>query len=589
MRKNKTVIFEREAARLFQEDLSLDRRREALQLLGKLGSRFEARLRPLFLRCLERPEWPLRSAAAESLGRLPASAESAPALLQAALRDEIPWSRSAAFWALSQFPSKQLKGLETPLREALKHPDQERQARALRLAARLPRGSCHTGLFYEHSKAPVWRLRAAALTAIGRLSLGAMEDRRCLERGLEDEDPSTREAAAEALASFKPPELLYERALKDSEPPVRVAALMSLAAQPESNSPRLVQIAQEALKSEDSRLRSHAAGLLGGLGVLARPALPGLIQQLNDLAPNVYQVAFDALQSLGEEDQEALRSLWAALDLPDPQTRTRALMILERLDSEAPDQEAALLKLLKDPSRRVWKAAEWLAQRLPIRSAEALHQLYSTATHPSPHIRQRAISVMKQSPLAPGGADALLKRSLGDPSDSVRCASVEWVGALGGEARGALPTFVRRLYEGDQRVERLAGRVYKQIRSKLPSWLRPESLNHQALQGLVLEQGALLSPAAAERLLERAQGHANWYADRMVESSLSRNLPIPPRPLLEGLDLEMAMRASVQGAEQLAILRRSACRSIDEAAERGRIRERVWLLAQIIDLNLSHP
>jgi HEAT repeat protein len=106
-----------------------------------------------------------------------------------------------------------------------------------------------------------------------------------------------------------------------------------------------------ALKDPDDEVRATAATAIGNLGAKAEDAVPALIAQLEkDKFKEARETAARALGRIGKaapKNRSAVKPLKkAAVEDPDPVTRTVALGALAMMDEDVPAQIAALRKFL---------------------------------------------------------------------------------------------------------------------------------------------------------------------------------------------------------------------------------------------------
>jgi HEAT repeat protein len=170
----------------------------------------------------------------------------------------------------------------------------------------------------------------------------------------DDADPGVRAAAARSLGALEPAEAPAVPALLDAlwdpHEAVRHEAALALSELPLSNDavPRL----ERALGSDDPYVTAFAAWRLGNLGMRAAPAVPALLQTLEQ--PGIYAVTYGALARIGPGAVDAVPALVAELSSPDGHRRWRAAKGLGRIGPGAIGAVPDLIATLdEDPWERV--------------------------------------------------------------------------------------------------------------------------------------------------------------------------------------------------------------------------------------------
>jgi HEAT repeat protein len=234
-------------------DAAADVRRQAAVAFARLDSLSPAAVSAL-VEALKDSDSTVRSQAAAALGQSDASAQAAAAALVEALRD----AEGSVALAAAQSLSK-VNQLDQPAVEAL-----------LQLL--------------DHPSIPI---RA---TAIGTLAKGGDAARQASER----------------IAAFR----------QDAEAELRIASLRTLAALAAEDSQR-IEILLAGLEDDDWTVRKTAAEQLGGLGSVAAPAVPRLIELMQSA-----------------QDSEAAASALRRIDAAPPEAMPRLLDILRNRDSD---------------------------------------------------------------------------------------------------------------------------------------------------------------------------------------------------------------------------------------------------------------
>ncbi|MCG6928621.1 MAG: HEAT repeat domain-containing protein [Acidobacteria bacterium] len=212
-----------------------------------------------------------------------------------------------------------------------------------------PLGDAGRGVLAEALGAPEAPVRMAAAWALETLGAGGVSAEPALLGALRgDPEPGVRAAAARALGALEPTggsavAVLFE-ALDDPHEAVRHAAARALSdlGLSDAEIPRL----ERALRSGDPYVVAFAAWRLGNLGERARPAVPALVETLDQ--PGVYAVTFGALARIGPAAVEAVPALVTQLQSPDDRRRWRAAKGLGRIGHGAAGGVPALIAAMED-------------------------------------------------------------------------------------------------------------------------------------------------------------------------------------------------------------------------------------------------
>jgi HEAT repeat protein len=162
---------------------------------------------------------------------------------------------------------------------------------------------------YQGKKASYWinqltdkdaTARQQAATALGQIGREAVP---ALTQALQDEDASTRSAAADSLAKIgeeaREAVPALKDALQDPDKAVRRQAAFALGVVADGRDPHIVPALAGALKDADREVRRQAATALGRLGPEAEAAIPALTEALKLEDPQFDWIFRGALEKIG--------------------------------------------------------------------------------------------------------------------------------------------------------------------------------------------------------------------------------------------------------------------------------------------------
>jgi HEAT repeat protein len=250
---------------------------------------------------------------------------------------------------------------------------------------------------------------------------------------LKDPSPSIRQTAVNLLGRqglSALPHLVV--ALKDGDQAVRFTAVQALQGVPgdiKEALPALLPLLQEGQPFQ----RRNVVMALGRVG---EPALPTLITCLKDGDNLVRASAADALRGVGEKAKKATPTL-AEMALADPYliARRNAVTAIAAIDPER----------LTDLFGKVKKHAD---EKVRLTAYQALFQRVG---------KKAALSLPSKQVLP------LLIDATKDTSANVRLIGVQGLGALGADAKDAIPALNALLNDPDNRVRTQAQAALKQI------------------------------------------------------------------------------------------------------------------------------
>jgi len=300
--------------KLLREDKEAIRRQYILRALEVVGPNAKDVLPAIRTSLKEDTDEGVRTAAAQTLGRMAPKAKDVAAIIEAlvgALQDDKSGKvREAAAGSLGSMAAD--KELRT----------------ALPMLARLALPPLTKALKDMHAGT-----RAAATEAVGRFGPDAREALPSLVEVLKDKKANalTRELAIRSLLTV---------GAADDHPTI-VAALI------------------ESLGDLDASpdVRKASADGLGRLGKNAGSAVPALGQSLKDKDAFVRRAAALALEKIGPEAKDVLPALQKALQDEDRFVRSQALHTIGSLGKEAASALPAIFECLKDPVIEVRLAA----------------------------------------------------------------------------------------------------------------------------------------------------------------------------------------------------------------------------------------
>jgi HEAT repeat protein len=269
------------------------------------------------------------------------------------------------------------------------------------------------------------KIRADALTEIGRLRPPARGQLETVAARLADRDADVRRAAEAVLQAWEP----YGR----------------------EDVPRL----KAALQQPDVEARLFAARALSQMGVQAAGAAAELVDALKDDSELVRQQAALALGKLAASGSEAVPALAKALDDNNSGVRQAAVRSLAALPAESGNLDALLRAVRNSDAAVAVTAAEAVNQhpRLGKRNGPSLVE----ALRRGPREIKTAMTAALQR-LGPDveGAVAAIADALQYPDTTIRKRAAQALGTFGMEARPAVPALAKKLFDPDADVRRTA-------------------------------------------------------------------------------------------------------------------------------------
>lgn len=277
-----------------------------------------------------------------------------------------------------------------------------------------------------------------------------------LIEALKDPNPAIRSAAAQSIQRFgaeaAPAYLALIEILKDPDPEVRSAADFAISCvhlPPGDPSARVATaLLMEALKNQESKVRSNAAYALASMRSTAKPALDALIEASKDPDETVRSNVAQALGSIEPAADAVVATLLKALSDPDKSVRSASASALKSAPTRA--AIAALIVALQDREASVRRnAAGSLARR---DAGDAVPRLIQLMSDQDKEVRNAAINAL--GAIRPGAAQAVVE-ALKHQDGNIRSGAALILGKLGPSPR-ALAALIEALKDQDASVRRSA-------------------------------------------------------------------------------------------------------------------------------------
>jgi HEAT repeat protein len=378
-----------------------------------------------------------------------------------ALQDPAPQVHHRAMRALSEIrpvASDTVAGLVQLVRGA----DLQVRRRALQVLGRL--GPEAKGAFpivlaaLQDGDAEVRRLAASAL---GEVSAETRDDRLGLVATLRHPYHYARDQAERALgklgagAADVAPEL--GRLVEQPSDPVRHAALRALSRMgPDVALPILIPL----LTHNDRAVRMWTAQTVAGFGAAAGPAVPTLMAMLNDHESRF--LALDTLARIGPAAEPAIPRLIAMLDEPDP-SREYRWGVVRVLGQNRAAARPALPKLRAElAGARLVEATGRYRDAL----ATAISELAGAGDPALVAYAERLARALDSGDAwtrVEAALPALRRALLTDAQPKIRALAAQALGAVGPQARAALPDLEKALGDPEPSVRQQATRAIKSL------------------------------------------------------------------------------------------------------------------------------
>jgi HEAT repeat protein len=324
---------------------------------------------------------------------------------------------------------------------------------------------------------------AAKLKLVADLSLRTLID------GLQDHDRYIRDSFLDTIASLeeegKAASAAVRKALEDNDPFVRVDAAFTLAKIDKTDT-KAITVLVEILGSQGKAragpganaivkhpptplsgprqrgTREHAADTLGRLGARAAPAVPALIDALNDVDGDIRVAAAEALGRIGAEP--AIPALVEAIGERHEAVRVAAIEALERFGPAGKAAVPALIKCLKNADESA-VAAAWCLGEIGPDSRPAAPELTRLLLS-----RYENLSIAAAHALGGIGPSAKLAvpnlitalKEKGN-SKSARRWYIRVLGVIGPDAKSAVPVLSEALTDSDAEIHDAARHALDRI------------------------------------------------------------------------------------------------------------------------------
>jgi HEAT repeat protein len=220
--------------------------------------------------------------------------------------------------------------------------------------------------------------------------------------------------------------------------------------------PALIQ----ALDDKDTQVRSHALAALAQLGPNAYPAVPRLITGLNDQRP---QVRFRSAFALGRIGAKAVGPLTDALESESPQQRAGAASALAGIGLDARAAMDKLIAVLADADQTVRDEA---ARALGRMSPECVPPVLDALSAGDADAKSAALLVFAE--VGPDAAEAIptIRKLVADDAPAVRVRAAQALAQVGIPRSELIEVLGKLLQDEHDDVHHVAGELLLLVRPR---------------------------------------------------------------------------------------------------------------------------
>jgi HEAT repeat protein len=232
-----------------------------------------------------------------------------------------------------------------------------------------------------------------------------------------------------------------------------------------------------ALKDQNADVRAMAAYGLAGIGPDARPAVPALLETIHDRAPMVRAYAALALGAVRPAAKTALPPLLEALKDKDADVRSCAARALGGFGAETGPAVSLLIAALADRNARVRHDAAYAFRGIGPTGRDAVAPLAKLVKNKDEERDTRRNAIHALGAIGANAKDAVpvLVEALKDADNNVRRDVAGALGDIGPGAKGAVPTLLEALkktadWEHQIIIEAL-GKIGPEAKAAVPALL----------------------------------------------------------------------------------------------------------------------
>jgi HEAT repeat protein len=185
------------------------------------------------------------------------------------------------------------------------------------------------------------------------------------------------------------------------------------------------------------------------LAQIGHPALPGLVEALDDPSLLVRARALRALGAMGPDASPALQRICEFLTDKQPALRALAVAALAEMGPQGRPAVPQLVRALRDPDPLIRLLAGTALRQIGI---ETLGEIRSAAKDDAVAVRLSAVQSLVRYRQSQEAADVLLE-ALGDPDFRVRAAAAASLAQVGPSGKIAVPKLLECLQENDMELQ----------------------------------------------------------------------------------------------------------------------------------------